>query len=69
MARKRIDARLRRLRRQREREGKPSMIGKPYETSRELVEEGERKRPGTNLDIGEERSQEQLREIKRWRRR
>jgi hypothetical protein len=69
MARKRIDARLRRLRRRLEREGKPSMIGQPYETSRELVEEGERKRTGTNLDIGEERSEEQLREMQRWRRR
>jgi hypothetical protein len=69
MARKRSDARLRRLRRQLEREGKPTMIGQPYETSRELVEEGERKRTGTNLDIGEERSEEQLREMQRWRRR
>src|SRR5690606_16454093 len=44
--------------------GKPEQIGRPYETSRELVEEGERKRTGTNLDIGEERSEEQLREMR-----
>jgi len=46
--------------------GKPDQIGKPYETSRELVEEGERKRTGTNLDIGEERSEEQKEEMRRW---
>lgn len=48
--------------------GKPEQIGNPYDTSREAVEEGERKRTGTNLDIGEERSEEQKREMKRWRR-
>lgn len=48
--------------------GKPDHIGRPYDTSRELVEEGERKRTGTNLDIGEERSDEQKREMHRWRR-
>lgn len=44
--------------------GKPDQIGSPYDTSRELVEEGERKRSGTNLDLGEERSEEQLREMR-----
>jgi polysaccharide deacetylase 2 family uncharacterized protein YibQ len=50
------------------RQGKPDQIGNPYDTSRELVEEGDRKRSGTNLDIDEERSEEQKREMKRWRR-
>lgn len=44
--------------------GKPDQIGSPYDTSRELVEEGERKGSGTNLDLGEERSEEQLREMR-----
>jgi hypothetical protein len=48
--------------------GKPEQIGNPYDTSRELVEEGDRKRSGTNLDIDEERSDEQKREMRRWRR-
>lgn len=48
--------------------GKPDRIGKPYDTSRELVEEGDRKRTGTNLDIDEERSEEQKREMRRWQR-
>jgi hypothetical protein len=48
--------------------GKPDQIGNPYDTSRELVEEGDRKRTGTNLDIDEERSDEQKREMRRWRR-
>lgn len=59
-----LDAKRRELRKK----GKPDQIGKPYDTSRELVEEGERKRTGTNLDIGEERSEEQKREMRRWRR-
>lgn len=50
------------------RKGKPDYIGKPHETSREAVEEGERKRTGTNLDTDEERSEEQKREMERWRR-
>ena len=49
--------------------GKPDHIGRPYDTDREVVEEGERTRTGTHLDIGEERSEEQEREMKRWRRR
>lgn len=59
-------------RRQREeeeprREGRPRRIGRPYDTSRELVEEGDRKRKGTNLDLGEERSEEDEAEVRRWR--
>jgi hypothetical protein len=48
--------------------GKANQVGNPYDTSRDVVEEGERKRSGTNLDIGEERSDEQKREMRRWRR-
>lgn len=37
-------------------------VGQPFSTDRELVEEG-KSREGTNLDLGEERSPEQEREI------
>jgi len=57
---------LEELRRRLREEGKPDQIGRPFDTSRELVEEGERKREGANLDIGEERSPEQQREAERW---
>lgn len=33
-------------------------VGNPFSTDRELVEQG-KQREGTNLDLGEERSQEQ----------
>src|SRR5690606_15437553 len=49
------------------RKGKPERVGRPYDTDRDLVEEGEGKRSGTNLDLGEERSEEQQREMERWR--
>ncbi|MFO7259894.1 MAG: hypothetical protein DIU52_001980 [bacterium] len=68
MAREHSERELERLREELRRKGKPDRIGRPYETDRALVEEGERKRPGTNLDLGEERSEEQLREMERWRR-
>jgi len=67
MARRReIRSELERLRRRLRERGKPDQIGRPYDTSRELVEQGERKRPGANLDIGEERSPEQEEEKRRW---
>lgn len=59
---------LEKKRRELREKGKPDHIGRPYDTERELVEEGERKRPGTNLDLGEERDEEQKREMRRWRR-
>lgn len=68
MARKDIDRELEKKQKELRREGKPEQIGNPYDTSRELVEEGERKRSGANLDIDEERSEEQKREMKRWQR-
>lgn len=68
MARRDTERDLERKRNDLRKKGKPDQIGKPYDTSRELVEEGERKRTGTNLDIGEERSEEQKREMRRWRR-
>lgn len=68
MARRNIHEQLERKREELRRKGKPDRIGNPYDTSRELVEEGERKRQGANLDIGEERSEEQKREMERWRR-
>ena len=37
-------------------------VGNPFSTERELVEEG-KEREGTNLDLGEERSEEQEEEI------
>ncbi len=37
-------------------------VGKPFATDRDSVEEGQ-EREGTNLDLGEERSDEQLEEI------
>ena len=37
-------------------------VGQPFSTERELVEQG-KSREGTNLDLGEERSPEQEREI------
>jgi len=58
---------LERKRRELREKGKPDHIGKPYETDRDLVEEGERKRSGTNLDLDEDRSEEQKREMRRWR--
>lgn len=64
-----INRELEKKRKEMRSKGKPDHIGQPYDTDRELVEEGERKRTGTNLDIGEERSEEQEREMKRWRRR
>ena len=39
-------------------------VGEPFATDRESVEEGQ-EREGTNLDLGEERSEEQLEEIER----
>jgi hypothetical protein len=68
MAERDLQRELERKREELRRMGKPDRIGRPYETDRELVEEGERKRPGTNLDLGEERSEEQKREMERWRR-
>lgn len=64
MAERNIRRELEKKREELREKGKPEQIGHPYETSRELVEEGERKRTGTNLDIGEERSEEQLREMR-----
>lgn len=61
-----ISRELEEKRQELEKKGKPTHIGRPYDTSREAVEEGERKRTGTNLDIGEERSEEQKREMQRW---
>lgn len=68
MPRRDASRELEKKRRELRKKGKPDRIGRPYETSREFVEEGDRKRTGTNLDIGEERSEEQKREMKRWRR-
>lgn len=68
MKKRNISRELDKKRRQLGEEGKPTHIGRPFDTSREAVEEGERKRTGTNLDIDEERSEEQKREMKRWRR-
>jgi hypothetical protein len=68
MKRRNTGRKLDRERQRLKQEGKPESIGNPYATSRDLVEEGERKRTGTNLDIGEERSEEQKREMRRWRR-
>ncbi len=39
-------------------------VGQPFSTDRELVEQG-KPREGTNLDLGEERSPEQEREIEK----
>ncbi len=39
-------------------------VGQPFSTERELVEEG-KERTGTNLDLGEERSEDQLEEIEK----
>lgn len=63
-----VEKELERKREDLRRKDKPDYIGKPHETRRERVEEGERKREGANLDIGEERSEEQQRETRRWRR-
>ena len=41
---------------------KDRKVGQPFSTDRELVEEG-KPREGTNLDLGEERSEEQQDEI------
>lgn len=68
MRRQDISRQLDEKREELRREGKPDQIGNPYDTDRDLVEEGERKRSGTNLDIDEERSEEQKREMRRWRR-
>jgi hypothetical protein len=68
MAERNLEREIERKREDLRRRGKPDRIGRPYETNRELVEEGERKRAGTNLDLGEERSEEQKREMERWRR-
>jgi hypothetical protein len=59
---------LEKKRQQLRRSDRPEQIGRPYDTSREAVEEGDRKRTGTNLDIDEERSEEQKKEMRRWRR-
>ncbi len=44
--------------------GDKDYIGHPFETDREAVEEGQ-EREGTNLDLGEERSEEQKEEAER----
>ena len=41
-------------------------VGEPFSTDRDLVEEG-KERQGTNLDLGEERSSEQLEEMEKAR--
>ncbi len=41
-------------------------VGEPFSTERELVEQGKERR-GTNLDLGEERSPEQLEEMEKAR--
>ncbi len=41
-------------------------VGEPFSTERELVEQG-KPRKGTNLDLGEERSPEQLEEMEKAR--
>lgn len=43
---------------------KDKKVGEPFKTDRSLVEEG-KPREGTNLDLGEERSEEQLDEIEK----
>jgi hypothetical protein len=68
MKKKNSSRKLEKKRQELRKAGKPDQIGKPYDTSRELVEEGDRKRTGTNLDIDEERSEEQKREMRRRRR-
>lgn len=37
-------------------------VGKPFATDRDSVEEGQ-EREGTNLDLGEERSEEQMEQM------
>ncbi len=41
-------------------------VGEPFSTDRELVEQG-KPREGTNLDLGEERSEDQLEEMEKAR--
>lgn len=41
-------------------------VGNPFSTDRDLVEQG-KPREGTNLDLGEERSDDQLEEIRKQR--
>lgn len=41
-------------------------VGEPFSTDRDLVEQG-KTREGTNLDLGEERSEEQLEEMEKAR--
>ncbi len=41
-------------------------VGEPFSTDRDLVEQGKERR-GTNLDIGEERSEDQLEEMEKAR--
>ncbi len=41
-------------------------VGKPFSTDRDLVEQGQ-EREGTNLDLGEERSEDQLEEMEKAR--
>ena len=45
---------------------KDRKVGQPFSTDRELVEQG-KPREGTNLDLGEERSAEQLEELEKAR--
>ncbi len=39
-------------------------VGEPFSTDRDLVEQGQ-ERQGTNLDLGEERSEDQLEEMEK----
>ncbi len=41
-------------------------VGEPFSTDRDLIEQG-KAREGTNLDLGEERSEEQLEELEKAR--
>ncbi len=41
-------------------------VGEPFSTDRDLVEQGQ-ERQGTNLDLGEERSEDQLEEMEKAR--
>ncbi len=52
------------LERQFDEKFKDKRVGEPFSTDRDLVEQG-KPRQGTNLDLGEERSPEQLEEIEK----
>jgi len=41
-------------------------VGEPFSTDRDLVEQG-KPRKGTNLDLGEERSEDQIEELEKAR--